>query len=131
MWDWYVTEVIVPFCSASDAAFVVDSHAAHISELTGDLYAHHSITPIQVPEGMTHRLQPNDVGVYGPLNALVSGLWLDQKREEPEKWDSFGCVNGAVPRCLGPAGPGYGEEGLGGCSAQGRRDAGRGETIAW
>ena len=49
----YVTEVIVPFCSASDAAFVVDSHAPHISELTGDLYAHHSITPIQVPEGMT------------------------------------------------------------------------------
>ena len=89
MWDTYIEEVIVPFCSGSNAALVVDSHSPHISDMAGDLYVHHFLTTVQVPEGMTGRLQPNDVGVHGPLNSLVSGLWLSQKREEPEKWDSL------------------------------------------
>ena len=89
MWDQYVEEVIAPFCSSSNAAFVVDSHGPHISDFAGDVYANKFLEPIQVPEGMTDTLQPNDVGVYGPLNSLVAGLWLSQKRDEPEKWDSL------------------------------------------
>ena len=89
MWDTYVEKVFVPWTKSQPASFVVDSHNPHISEFAGDVYAHHFITPIQVPEGMTGRLQPNDVGVYGPLNAIVSRLWLEQKREKPEKPDSI------------------------------------------
>jgi hypothetical protein len=89
MWDWYVEEVIVPFCKHNSSAFVVDSHGPHISDFAGDVYAHNFITPIQVPPGMTGQLQPNDVGVYGPLTAIVSRLWLEQKRTEPKKWDGM------------------------------------------
>ena len=89
MWDEYVEAVIVPFCKSNPCALVVDSHEPHISDFAGDVYAHHSITAVQVPERLTGVLQPNDVGVYGPLTAIVSRLWLGQKRDEPEEWDGI------------------------------------------
>ena len=84
MWDWYVETVVVPFCTPHSSAFVVDSHGPHISDFAGDVYAHNLITAIQVPPGMTDRLQPNDVGVHGPLTATVSRLWTEQKRCDPK-----------------------------------------------
>ena len=89
MWDWYVEEVVAPFCSPDASAFVVDSHGPHISDFAGDVYAHNLLTPIQVPPGLTGRLQPNDVGVHGPLTATVSRLWTEQKRRDPNKWDGM------------------------------------------
>jgi hypothetical protein len=89
MWDWYVETVIVAYSKHNPCAFVVDSHGPHISAFAGDVYAHHLITSVQVPAGMTGRLQPNDVGVYGPLTQIVGRLWLEQKREAPDEWDSM------------------------------------------
>ena len=42
-----------------------------------------------IHDGMTARLQPNDVGVYGPLTQIVSRMWLDQTRDDPDEWDSM------------------------------------------
>ena len=89
MWDWYVETVVVPFCTPHSSAFVVDSHGPHISAFAGDVYAHNLITAIQVPPGMTSGLQPNDVGVHGPLTATVSRLWTEQKRRDPKKWNGM------------------------------------------
>ena len=89
MWDWYVETVIVSFTKHHASALLVDAHGPHISAFAGDVYAHHLITSVHVPPGMTDRLQPNDVGVYGPLTQIVSRLWLEQKRDEPDEWDSM------------------------------------------
>ena len=88
MWELYVETIIVPFRKSNSAALVVDSHGPHISDDSMLIYRRHSITSVQVPERMTGVLQPNDVGVYGPLSAIVSRLWLEQNRDEPNEWDS-------------------------------------------
>ena len=41
------------------------------------------------PEWETGVLQPNDVHVFGLLNALADGVWRKQMREEPEVCDSW------------------------------------------
>ena len=74
MWGWYVETVVASFSLPHACAFVVDSHGPHISAFAGDVYAHNLITPIQVPPSMADRLQPNDVGVHGPLTVTVSRL---------------------------------------------------------
>jgi hypothetical protein len=89
MWDWYVETVIVAHSKHKPCAFVVDAHGPHISAFAGDVYAHNLMTSVHVPPGMTGKLQPNDVGVYGPLTAIVSRLWLEQKRDKPDEWDSM------------------------------------------
>jgi hypothetical protein len=91
MWEWYINNVIVPFCEGHPAAFVVDSHNPHISPESRALAARHGIVTIQVPKGRTGELQPNDVGVYGPLTSLVRKDWLEGKRTDPEAWDGLAC----------------------------------------
>ena len=87
-WEWYILNVIVPFCEGHPAAFVVDSHAPHISPESIALGRKYAIKTIQVPEGQTGELQPNDVGVYGPMTSLVQADWLEGKRTDPDAWDS-------------------------------------------
>jgi hypothetical protein len=79
------------------AAQIVDAHEPRISEFAGDVYAHSLISSVHVPAGMIDRLQPNDVGVYGPLTQIVKRLLLEQKRDEPDEWDS---MSKAVERYL-------------------------------
>ena len=96
-WEWYILNVIVPFCEGHAAAFVVDSHSPHISPESVTLGEKRRIITIQVPEGQTGELQPNDVGVYGPMTSIVQSDWLEGKRTDPEAWDSQAC---AVARYL-------------------------------
>ncbi len=90
-WEWYLKTVIVPFCEGNEATLVIDSHSPHISPESRALARRHNITTIQVPPGRTSELQPNDVGVYGPLTAIVRKDWLDGKRTDPAAWDGLAC----------------------------------------
>ena len=91
MWEWYIQEVIVPFCEGHAAALVIDHHGPHISPESIALCARNSIHCIQVPVQRTGELQPNDVGVYGPLTAIVRTDWIEGKRTDPAAWDGLAC----------------------------------------
>ena len=50
-WEWYILNVIVPFCEGHAAAFVVDSHSPHISPESVTLGEKRRIITIQVARG--------------------------------------------------------------------------------
>ncbi len=46
---------------------IVDGHASHEDSRIIDIAQQHKIEILELPPHMTHRLQPLDVGIFGPL----------------------------------------------------------------
>ena len=87
VWMEYIEAVIMPYCRGHAATLVADSHASHIMDECASWAMQWDIYSEQVPPRMTAQLQPDDVGVFGPLMASVGAGWLNDKRTDPSAQD--------------------------------------------
>ncbi|KIJ45462.1 hypothetical protein M422DRAFT_166240, partial [Sphaerobolus stellatus SS14] len=72
--QWFI-KVFVPFAKGhSDATkkilLVLDGHGSHTTPEMVDCANKNGIILLQLPPHTTHRLQPLDVGIFGPFSAL-------------------------------------------------------------
>ncbi|RHY42024.1 hypothetical protein DYB30_007009 [Aphanomyces astaci] len=76
VWSIYLDEVLAP--QVEDASvLLVDNLACHVSDSSYDKVAETLFSVVEpLPPNSTSRCQPLDVGVMGPLKAMLKTAWL-------------------------------------------------------
>ncbi|KAF0766101.1 hypothetical protein AaE_002944, partial [Aphanomyces astaci] len=76
VWSIYLDEVLAP--QVDDASvLLVDNLACHLSDSSYDKVAETLFSVVEpLPPNSTSRCQPLDVGVMGPLKAMLKTAWL-------------------------------------------------------
>lgn len=86
---------------------LLDNHGSHLSVEVLDLAAKKGVTMLSFPPHCSHRLQPLDISVYGPLRRAVNKACDAWMRENPGKpmtiYDIPGVVSRALPVAVNPS----------------------------
>lgn len=81
---------------------ILDNHASHVSVDVIDFCKEHGIVLLTIPPHTSHRLQPLDRTVYGPLKSYVNASCDAWMRTHPGRtmtiYDIPGVVKEAIPR---------------------------------
>lgn len=75
---------------------LLDNHSSHLSVQAIDLANDNGIVMLSFPPHCSHRLQPLDVSVYGPLKTYYKSICADWQRSNTSK--SFECKH--IPLCV-------------------------------
>lgn len=92
---WMTTELFVKVlehlvqasgCSATHPILLImDNHVSHISIEAISFAKAHGIVLLTFPPHCSHRLQPLDIGVYGPFKSAIKIAFNDWMRSNPGK----------------------------------------------
>ena len=93
---WMTCEIFIKFLkhfiyhtkpsTANPLLLVLDNHESHISVAATDLCKENGVSRLTLPPHCSHRLQPFDVAVYGPLKAHYNNActsWLHSNPATP------------------------------------------------
>ncbi|RHY04372.1 hypothetical protein DYB36_000892 [Aphanomyces astaci] len=76
VWSMYLDEVLAP-CLDDASVLVVDNFECHVSDSTHEKLAETLFSVVEpLPPNSTSPCQPLDVGVMGPLKAMLKTAWL-------------------------------------------------------
>ncbi|RHY05816.1 hypothetical protein DYB36_006294, partial [Aphanomyces astaci] len=76
IWSMYLDDVLAP-CVEDASVLLVDNLKCHVSEESHDKVAEAMFSVVEpLPANSTSRCQPLDVGVMGPLKAMLKTEWL-------------------------------------------------------
>lgn len=84
----YLWRVVLPYTGGRPATIVHDSLTSHNTPAVTSFLHFHNLSPIVVPAGETSRLQPLDVGVFGPLKSHVRARWNEEKQKHRGRVDT-------------------------------------------
>ena len=91
----------------SKVLLILDNHASHLSVEGIDFCRSHGIVLLSFPPHCSHKLQPLDRSVYGPLKRLVYSCCDSWMKAHPgftmTIYDLPGIVKSALPRAASPA----------------------------
>ena len=85
----YIDEELSYYTDDQPSALILDEYDAHHTAEVKATAAQHNIEIIPVPPGMTHILQPLDVGVNAELKRRARKKWVEDKAEGKENADTL------------------------------------------
>ncbi|RHY74553.1 hypothetical protein DYB30_012966 [Aphanomyces astaci] len=89
VWSMYLDEVLAP-CLDDASVLVVDNFECHVSDSTHEKLAETLFSVVEpLPPNSTSRCQPLDVGVMGPLKAMLKTAWLLEEDSRSSVDDVF------------------------------------------
>ncbi|GBM13701.1 hypothetical protein AVEN_105062-1 [Araneus ventricosus] len=93
-------------CSKEDPCVVlIDNHNSHLSSDVLDYYKNYGITLLSFPPHCSHRLQPLDRSVYGPIKKYINSAcddWMTTNKRPMTIYDIPGIVKTALPLAATP-----------------------------
>ena len=83
----WMKKILVPYCRrlTGKKILIVDNLSSHISREVIDLCREHDITFVCLPANSTDKMQPLDVGVFGPMK----NAWRAQLRRYQDEDPNF------------------------------------------
>ena len=85
----YIDEEVSQYTDDQPSALILDDYDCHQTDEVRDTAAAHNIDLIIVPPGMTHTLQPLDVGVNGVQKRVAREKWMHDRVEGKENADAL------------------------------------------
>ena len=85
----YIDEEVSQYTDDQPSALILDDYDCHQTDEVRDTAAAHNVELIIVPPGMTHVLQPLDVGVNAELKRRAREKWVQDKAEGKENADTL------------------------------------------
>ena len=85
----YIDDEFSQYTDDQPSAIILDEYDAHHTDEVKAAAHRHNVEIIPVPPGMTHILQPLDVGVFGPLKRRAREKWVEDKAEGKENADTL------------------------------------------
>jgi hypothetical protein len=83
--------------TANPTLLLLDNHESHISYDCLQFAKENGVTMVSFPPHTTHKLQPLDVSVYGPLKRFYNAACDDWMISNPRPMTIFGIVQVASP----------------------------------
>jgi len=82
---WMTTDLFAKVSKSNPAVLLMDNHISHLSIDAIDMAKENGLTLLTFPPKCSHKLQPLDVGVYGPFKRYYSSLCDSWMTSNPGK----------------------------------------------